>query len=137
MKITQADTPTVQMDCHPIQTKWCPHLCHPHHFYTGCPSWYNPPNLSWLGTGTKCAALHTWWLGTFLYISPKPLKPHFDLEPDYIIRKPIKRCFQQYLVSVCTEILSTFQTRQTIRNSTHSNEWGHKCRKIPEIAPSP
>ena len=29
MKITQADTPTIQMDCHPIQTNWCPHLCHP------------------------------------------------------------------------------------------------------------
>ena len=39
MKITQADTPTIQMDCHPIQTNWCPHLCHPNHFYAGCPSW--------------------------------------------------------------------------------------------------
>jgi len=33
--------------------------------------------------------------------------PHFDLEPDYIIRKPIER-FQQYLV--CSEIVSTFHT---------------------------
>jgi len=24
MKITQADTPTIWMDCHPIQTNWCP-----------------------------------------------------------------------------------------------------------------
>jgi len=32
MKITQADTPTIRMDCHPIQTNWCPHLCRPHHF---------------------------------------------------------------------------------------------------------
>jgi len=24
MKITQADTPTIQMDCHTIQTNWCP-----------------------------------------------------------------------------------------------------------------
>jgi len=23
------------------------------------PSWHNPPNLSWLGTGTKYAGLHT------------------------------------------------------------------------------
>jgi len=37
------------------------------------------------------------------------LKPHFDLEPDCIVRKPIKRRFQQYLVH--TEILSTFHTR--------------------------
>jgi len=29
MKITQADAPTIRMDCHPIQTIWCPHLCHP------------------------------------------------------------------------------------------------------------
>jgi len=29
MMITQADTPTIWMDCHLIQTNWCPHLCHP------------------------------------------------------------------------------------------------------------
>ena len=63
MKITQADAPTIWMDCHPIQTNWCPHLCHPHHFYAGFPSLHNPPSLSWLGTGTKYAGLHTWWLG--------------------------------------------------------------------------
>jgi len=63
MKITQADTPTMRMNCHPIQTNWCPHLCQPHHLYAGCPSWHNPPNLSWLGTGTKYAGLHTRWLG--------------------------------------------------------------------------
>ena len=38
MKITQADTPTIRMDCHPIQTNWCPHLYHHCHFYAGCPS---------------------------------------------------------------------------------------------------
>jgi len=63
IKITQADTPTIRMDCHSIQTNWCPHLCHPHHFYAGCLSWHNPPNLSWLGTSTKYAGLHTRWLG--------------------------------------------------------------------------
>jgi len=62
MKITQADAPTIRMDCHPIQTNWCPRLCHLHHFYAGCPSWHNPPNLSWLGTGTKYPGLHTRWL---------------------------------------------------------------------------
>jgi len=62
MKITQVDAPTIWMDCHPIQTNWCPHLCHPHHFYAGCPSLHNPPKLSWLGTRTKYAGLHTWWL---------------------------------------------------------------------------
>ena len=62
MKITQVDRLTIRMDCHPIQINWCPHLCHPHHFYAGCPSWHNPSNLSWLGTGTKYAGLHTRWL---------------------------------------------------------------------------
>jgi len=33
MKITQTDIPTNWMNFHPIQTNWCPHLCHPHHFY--------------------------------------------------------------------------------------------------------
>jgi len=42
---------------------WCPHVYHPHHFYAGCPSWHNPPNLSWLGMGTKYAGLHIHWLG--------------------------------------------------------------------------
>ena len=29
VKTTQADAPTIRMDCHPIPTNWCPHLCHP------------------------------------------------------------------------------------------------------------
>jgi len=62
MKITRADAPTIWMDCHPIQTNWCLHLYHPHYFYARCPSWHNPPNLSWLGTGTKYAGMHTRWL---------------------------------------------------------------------------
>jgi len=53
---------TIRMDCHPIQTNWCPHFRHHHYFYTGCRSWHNPPNLSWLGTGIKYAGLHTQWL---------------------------------------------------------------------------
>jgi len=67
MNITQADAPTIWMDCHPIQTNWCRHLCHPHHFYAGCPSLHNPPNLSWLGTGTKYAGLHAQWFGWWRY----------------------------------------------------------------------
>ena len=77
----------------PIQTNWCPHLCHPHHLYAGCPSLHNPPNLSWLGTGTKHAGLHTRWhgsrsstlwiIGTDVFFRPdvlhvtKPLSKHF------------------------------------------------------------
>ena len=29
MKITQPDALIIRMDCHPIQTNWCPHLYHP------------------------------------------------------------------------------------------------------------
>jgi len=32
-------------------------------FYDGCASCHNPPNLSWLGTGTKYAGWHTPWVG--------------------------------------------------------------------------
>ena len=39
-EVTQADAPTIWMDCHPIHTNWYPHLYHPHHFYVGCPSWH-------------------------------------------------------------------------------------------------
>ena len=74
IKITQADALTIQMDCHRIQTNWCPHLYHLHHFYARCPSWHNPPNLSWLGTGTKYAGLHTQWINT--------VKNHFLLKAD-------------------------------------------------------
>jgi len=81
MKITQADTPTIRMDCHPIQTNWCPHLCHPRHFYTGCPSWHNPSNLSWLGTGIKYAGLYTRWLGLSLIM----MKSSKNLTDDYIM----------------------------------------------------
>jgi len=33
------------------------------HFYSGCLFRHNPPNLSWLGTATIYAGLHTQWLG--------------------------------------------------------------------------
>jgi len=41
------------------------------HFYARCPSFRNPPNLSWLGTGTKYACLHTQRLGFHVtYLQP-------------------------------------------------------------------
>jgi len=36
------------------------------HFYAGCASCRNPPNLSWLGTCTKYSGLHTQWLALCL-----------------------------------------------------------------------
>jgi len=48
---------------HSIRTNQRPTSLIPH-FYAGCPSCRNPPTLSWLGTGTKYAGLHTQWLRT-------------------------------------------------------------------------
>ena len=50
-----------------------------------------------------CGKIHLkrcWHFCTFLH------NPHFDFEPDYVIRKPRKRRFQRYIVR--TEIFSTF-----------------------------
>ena len=47
---------------HPIRTTDAPTSIIPQ-FYAGFPSCRNPPNLSWLGTGTKYAGLHTCRLG--------------------------------------------------------------------------
>ena len=48
--------------CHYIWTNQRPTSLIPH-FYARCPSCLNPPNLSWLETGTKRAGLHTQWRG--------------------------------------------------------------------------
>jgi len=48
--------------CHSIRTIQWPTSITPH-FCARCPSCYNPPTLSWLGTGTKYAGLHTQWHG--------------------------------------------------------------------------
>jgi len=52
------------------------------------------------------------------------LNPHFDLEPDCIIRKPMKRHFQWYVIR--TEIFSTFHTEiQYVIPPIHTN--GTEC----------
>jgi len=50
-KIMEAEEPTVRVGATPSE-QMAPHPYNPSHFYTGCPSCRNPPNLSWLGTGT-------------------------------------------------------------------------------------
>ena len=52
--------------CHSIRANQLPTSLIPQ-FYAGYLSCCNPPNLSWLGTGTKYAGLHTQWLGLFQY----------------------------------------------------------------------
>jgi len=57
-KITEAETPTIWLGTTPSGLISDPPLSSPH-FYIGCPSYRNPPTLSWLGMGTKYAGLHT------------------------------------------------------------------------------
>jgi len=57
-KITEADTPTIWLGATPPGLISDAPPSSPH-FYAGCPSCRNPPNLSWLETGTIYAALHT------------------------------------------------------------------------------
>ena len=62
MKITQADAPTVQMDCHPSRLIGAPISAIPTIFMSDAlPD--TTLTISWLGTGTKYAGLHTRWLG--------------------------------------------------------------------------
>jgi len=76
---------------------------------------------------TACCCDEAKTLEMVLHFCTFLLNPHFDLEPHYIVRKPIKRRFQRYIVH--TEIFSTFHApvkyiyQQTIRHSTHSNQW--------------
>ena len=56
MKITQADAPTVWMDCHPIQTNWCPHLCYPHHFMQDALTYTTLPIYPGLGQAPNMLA---------------------------------------------------------------------------------
>ena len=54
-KITQAEALTIYREsgCHTIQTFSAPNLYHIPNFCMEYPLCCNPPNLSWLGTGTK------------------------------------------------------------------------------------
>ena len=58
----EADTPTIRLGATPSGLIGDPSPSSLH-FYAGSPSCRNPPNLSWLATGTKYAGLHTQWLG--------------------------------------------------------------------------
>jgi len=64
-KITESRYTDHPGGCHSIWTNQRPTSIIPH-FYAGCPSFCNPPTLSWLGTGTKYAGLHTQWHGHWL-----------------------------------------------------------------------
>jgi len=60
-KITEADTPTIRLGATPSRLISDPPPSS-RHFSARCPFCRNPPNLSWLGTGTKYVGLHTQWL---------------------------------------------------------------------------
>jgi len=61
-EITEADTPTIRLGASASGLISYPPPSSPH-FHARCPSCCNPPDLSWLGAGTKYAGLHTQWLG--------------------------------------------------------------------------
>ena len=62
-KITETDTPAVELGATPSKLVSDPPPSFPH-FYAGCPLCCNPPNLFWLGTCTGIcwiAYAVTWW----------------------------------------------------------------------------
>jgi len=63
MKITQADTPTIQIDCHPMLTNWCRNLCHPTIFVPDALPGTTPPPIypfSRRATNMRLAYPVTW-----------------------------------------------------------------------------
>jgi len=62
-QIMEASVPTIRLDATPSGPSISPPPTPPQ-FYAGCPSCRNPSSLSWLGTGTKYAGLHTWRLNS-------------------------------------------------------------------------
>jgi len=65
-KITEADTPTIQLSATPSGLISDPPPSSLH-LYAACPSCCNPPTLSWLGTCTRYAGLHTQWCGSIQF----------------------------------------------------------------------
>jgi len=57
--LIEASAPTIWLDATPSRPSMPPPPSFPQ-FDAKCLSCRNPPNLSWLGTGTKYAGLHTW-----------------------------------------------------------------------------
>jgi len=63
MKTTQADTPTNRMDCHPIQTNWCPISAIPTIFMPDVLSGTTLPIYPALGQAPNMLACIPRWLG--------------------------------------------------------------------------
>ena len=84
MKITQADAPTIRIiDCHPTQTNWCPHLCHPTIFMSDALPGTTIPIYPGLGQAPSMLACIPSGLATervtglqnLYYLSPKAFLP--------------------------------------------------------------
>ena len=77
------------------------------HFYTGCPSWHKHLNLSWLGTGTKHAGLHTQWQCKWL--QSFPLLPWQERRLNTIrlqlCTKCLTTCLQNLLDTACDLVM--------------------------------
>ena len=72
-------------------------------FYRGRREWRHPCSSS--------AAVAILGVFELLHSCTFRVNPHFDLEPDYIIRKPIVHRIQRCRPNLRREILSTFHTR--------------------------
>jgi len=70
MKITQADAPTIWMDCHPIQTNWCPPSLPSAPFLCRMPFLTQPSQfiLAWNRHQICWLAYLVAWLHTYIHI---------------------------------------------------------------------
>jgi len=71
----------------------------------------------WQGSVIAAVAMEVLRLFCYIFAHEFLFNPHFDLEPDYIIRKGIQHRIQRYTVR--TEILLTFHTRVECISQRH------------------
>jgi len=124
-KITEADTSTIRVGATPSGLITA-HL----HFYAGCPSYHNPPTLSWLGTGTKYAGLHPQWRGCTVYQSNTPKIPHAHIHhfyhtyatwsPDFLLPL-LKNNLCRFLSGQMPFLSLNQQCQSTEDNQTHTH----------------
>jgi len=139
-EISEADTPTIRLGATPSGLSSGPPPSSPH-FYARCPSCCSPHNLSWLGTGTKYAGLHSQWRGYqvlrpssqihYWYQVPKPGNEYPVLCPNHIKYHPFLACICITL-SASDSILKHFchcKVRLSIFSNT-ANLWSVYSKKM-------
>jgi len=71
---------------------------------------------------------------TVLHFCTFLLNPHFNLEPDYVIRKPIKRSFQRLPVRKYSQLFSNFTIRPPIQTNGTECAQTHTHITIPPVS---